>query len=97
MKYDIGTIRHDQYGAAVSVYFEDDSYMELDVEMRWDGSSDEMLIESVNADYYDEEENVLEMSNEELEALAVEIFDKNNTFDKVLREMERAYIDEHEG
>ena len=80
--------------ANFTVYI-NDSYMEVGVDLGWCGKYDELEIETINAEYYDEEDNELDTSNIDLESLVIEVFEKYNTFGKIESEMEKAYHNDH--
>ena len=80
----------------MTVYFKDDSYMELDVNMTWDNRTDTVEIDTFQADYYDEDDNVLEVDIVETENMIIDICEYFNTFGSVENEMAKAYIADHE-
>lgn len=84
-----------QYGAATTVYFNDDSYMELDVEMSWDNRRDEVEIDGFNVEYYDREGNELEVDIVEVEQIAIDICEHYKTFGSVENEMAKAHHADH--
>ncbi len=86
---------YNQYGASTTIHFNDDSYMELEVEMRWNNQSDEIYMEEISAEYYDTDDNEIDTSSIDLEELAIEIFEHYNTFGKVEHEMEQSYRAAH--
>ena len=79
---------------SLTVYINDD-YLELNVELGCDGVRDEVEIESINAEYYDANDNLLGTSSMDLEALVIEIFDKHNTFGWAEAAMLEAYHNDH--
>ena len=84
-----------QYGASTSVWFNDGSYMELEVDMTWCNRSDTVEIEAINADYYDSDDNELSTADIDLEQMAIDIFEHYNTFGSVENEMAKSYIADH--
>lgn len=79
---------------SLTVYINDD-YLELNVELGWDGVRDEVEIESINAKCYDADDKTLDTSSMDLEALVIEIFDKHNTFGWAEAAMLEAYHNDH--
>ena len=84
-----------QYGASTTVWFSDDSYMELEVDMTWCNRQDIVEIETINADYYDYDDNTLSTADIDLTQLVIDICDHFNTFGSVENEMAQAYHDNH--
>lgn len=84
-----------QYGASTTVWFNDDSYMELEVDMTWCNRTDTVEIETINADYYDSDDNELSTADIDLEQMAIDIFEHYNTFGSVENEMAKSYIADH--
>ena len=85
-----------QYGAGMTVYFKDESYMELDVDMTWNNRTDTVEIDTFQVDFYDQDDNVLEFDIVEVENMIVNICEYFNTFGSVENEMAKAYIADHE-
>ena len=79
---------------SLTVYINND-YLELNVELGWDGVRDEVEIESINAKYYDADDKTLDTSSMDLEALVIEIFDKHNTFSWAEAAMAESYHNDH--
>lgn len=71
------------------------NFMEVNVEMEWCVHNDELEILSINAECYDENEDLVDVSNLDLENLVVEVFEANNTFGEVEMKMEEAYHNDH--
>lgn len=94
-RYSVSKPSYDQYGAYMSIYFHDDSFMNVDVEMSWDNSSDEVRIDQINADYYDADDNEIDTSGMDLEQIVIDICEHYNTFGRVELEMEKAYHADH--
>ena len=94
--YEVSKPSFSQYGASMCVYFKDDSYMELDVNMVWDSRTDTVEIDTFQADYYDEDDNVLEVDIVETENMIIDICEYFNTFGSVENEMVKAYIADNE-
>ena len=86
---------YSQYGASMTVYFKDDSYMELEVDMTWCNRTDTVEIKTINADYYDSDDNELSTTDIDLESMAIDIFEHYNTFGSVENEMAKSYIADH--
>lgn len=84
-----------QYGASTTVWFNDDSYMELEVDMTWCNRQDIVEIEAINADYYDHDDNEISAADIDLTQLVIDICDHFNTFGSVENEMVQAYRDNH--
>ena len=93
--YEVSKPSFSQYGAIMCVYF-NDSYMELDVNMSWDNRTNTVEIDTFQADYYDEDDNVLEVDIVETENMIIDICEHFNTFGSVENEMVKAYIADHE-
>ena len=70
--------------------------MELDVDMSWDNRTNTVEIDTFQADYYDEDDNVLEVDVVETENMIIDICEYFNTFGSVENEMAKAYIADHE-
>ena len=94
-RYSASEPSYHQNGAAMTIYFKDDSYMELDVEMSWDNRRDEVEIDGFNVEYYDHEDNELEVDIVEVELMAIKICEHFNTFGWVENEMAKAYHADH--
>lgn len=94
--YEVSKPSFNQYGASMTVYFKDESYMELDVDMSWDNRTDTVEIDTFHADYYDQDDNELEVDIVEVENMIIDICEYFNTFGKVENEMAKAYIADHE-
>ena len=94
--YEVSKPSFSQYGASMCVYFKDDSYMELDVDMFWDSRTDTVEIDTFHVDYYDQDDNELEFDVTKVENMIIDICEHFNTFGKVENEMAKAYIADHE-
>ena len=94
--YEVSKPSFSQYGASMTVYFKDESYMELDVDMSWNSRTDTVEIDTFQVDYYDQDDNVLEFDIDEVENMIIDICEHFNTFDSVENEMAKAYIADHE-
>lgn len=94
-RYSVSKPSYDQYGSSMTVYFRDDSFMELDAEMSWDNSSDEVIIEQINAEYYNADDKETSTDNIDLEQMVIDICEHYNTFGGVELEMEKAYRADH--
>ena len=70
--------------------------MELDVDMSWDNRTNTVEIDTFQADYYDEDDNVLEVDVVETENMIIDICEYFNTFGSVKNKMVKAYIADHE-
>ena len=84
-----------QYGAATTVYFNDDSYMELEADMSWCNRQDAVEIDGFSVDYYDSDDNELVVDIVEVEHMIIDIFEHYNTFGSVENEMAKSYIADH--
>ena len=93
--YSVSKPSFDQNGASMTVYFNDDSYMELDVEMSWCNRQDIAEIEAINADYYDADDNELSTDDINLTQMVIDICKHFNTFGSVENEMAKSYIADH--
>ena len=86
-----------QYGASTTVWFNDGSYMELEVGMAWCNRTDTVEIEAINTDYYDgDDDSELDTDGIDLVQMAIDIFEHYNTFGSVENEMAKSYIADHE-
>ena len=94
--YEVSKPSFSQYGASMTVYFKDESYMELDVDMSWNSRTDTVEIDTFHVDFYDQDENVLEFDIVEVENMIIDICEHFNTFGSVENEMAKAYIADHE-
>ena len=86
---------YSQYGASMTVYLKDDSYMELDVDMTWCNRQDIVEIETINADYYDADDNELSTDDIDLTQMVIDICEHFNTFGSVENEMAKSYHADH--
>lgn len=93
--YEVSKPSFSQYGASMCIYFKD-SYMELYVNMSWDNRTNTVEIDTFQADYYDEDDNVLEVDVVETKNMIIDICEYFNTFGSVENEMVKAYIADHE-
>ena len=94
--YEVSKPSFSQYGASMTVYFKDESYMELDVDMSWNSRTDTVDIDTFQVDFYDQDDNVLEFDIVEVENMIIDICEYFNTFGSVENEMAKAYIADHE-
>ena len=95
--YEVSKPSFNQYGASMTVYFKDESFMELDVDMSWNNRTDTVEIDTFHVDYYDQDDNVLEVNIVEVENMVIDICEHFNTFGMVEVEMEKAYHNDHRG
>lgn len=93
--YSVSKPSYDQNGAAMTVYFNDDSYMELDVEMSWCHRQDIAEIDGFNVEHYDHEGNEINTDIVETEFMIIEIFEHFQTFGSVENEMAKSYHADH--
>ncbi len=93
--YSVSKPSYSQYGASMSVYFNDDSYMELNVDMTWCNRQDIVEIETINADYYDADDNELSTDDIDLTQIVIDICEHFNTFGSVENEMAKSYHADH--
>lgn len=94
--YEVSKPSFSQYGASMTVYFKDESYMELDVDMTWNNRTDTVEIDTFHVDYYDQDDNVLDFDIVEVESMIIDICEHFNTFGSVENEMAKSYIADHE-
>lgn len=94
--YSVSEPYYNQIGAIMTVYFNDDTQADISVEMDWDGGCDELKVVKIDADYYDDEGNLLNQESLNLEKLVFNIFEHFQTFDKVENEMLKAYHTDHQ-
>lgn len=94
--YSVSEPSYNQNGASMTVYFNDDTQADIDVEMEWDGRRDELKVVKIDADYYDDEGNLLNQESLDLEKLVFNIFENFQTFGKVENEMLKAYHADHQ-
>lgn len=94
--YSVSEPSYNQNGASMTIYFKDDSYLELEVEMSWSNRTDTVEIDTFQVDYYDQDDNVLEFDIVEVENMIIDICEHFNTFGSVENEMVKAYIADHE-
>ena len=94
--YEVSKPSFSQYGASMTVYFKDESYMELDVDMSWNNRTDTVEIDTFHVDHYDQDDNELEVDIVEVESMIIDICEHFNTFGSVENEMAKAYIADHE-
>ena len=90
-RYSVSKPSYDQNGASMSVYFNDDSFMNIDVEMSWDNSKDVVEIDGFHVEYYDHEDNELVVDIVEVEQIVIDICEHYKTFGSVENEMAKAY------
>lgn len=69
----------------------DDNLMSVDVEMVWSGRDDELLIEVINAECFNEDDSEVDITNLDLSALVIDVFESNNTFSEVEQNMREDY------
>lgn len=95
--YEVSKPSFNQYGANMTIYFKDESFMELDVDMSWNNRTDTVEIDTFHADFYDQDDNVLEVNIVEVENMIIDICEHFNTFGSVEVEIGKAYRADHEG
>lgn len=81
--------------ASFTAYFENDNYLEVDVDMAWDGKHDELEITKIDATYYNEDGVDLDDTVLDLEKIVIDTFEKHNTFGKAESLMAQSYKDDH--
>lgn len=69
----------------------DDNLMSVDVEMTWSGRDDELLIEVIHAECFNEDDSEVDINNLDLSALVIDVFESNNTFCEVEHNMREDY------
>ena len=79
--------------ASFTMYIEDTT-VEVDVDLGYDGSRDEVTIELVYADAYDEDCAACDISEIDLEAVFVDLSNKYGTIDKAYSLQAKTYQDE---
>ena len=94
-RYSVSAPSYSQYGAAMTVYFKNDSYMELDVEMSWCNRQDVVEIDGFNVEYYDHDDNELVFDIVEVEQMIIDICGHFNTFGSVENEIAKSYHADH--
>jgi len=93
--YSVSEPSYDQNGAYMTVYFNDDSFMNIDVEMSWDNSKDVIDIDQIKANYYDADDNEASTDGMDLEQMVIDICEHFKTFGWVENEMLKAYHADH--
>ena len=76
--------------ASFTMYIEDTT-VEVDVDLGYDGNRDEVTIELVYADSYDEDCAACDIGEIDLEAVFVELSNKYGTIDKAYSLQAKAY------
>lgn len=94
-RYSVSAPSYDQNGAYMTVYFNDDSFMNIDVEMSWDNIKDVVDIDGFNIEYYDHEDNEIHADIVEVEQMIIDICEHYKTFGSVENEMLKAYHADH--
>lgn len=94
-RYSVSKPSYSQYGAAMTIYFTDDSYMELEVDMSWCSRQDTVEIDGFNVEYYDHDDNELNADIVEVEQMIIDICEHFNTFGSVENEMAKSYHADH--
>ena len=79
--------------ASFTMYIEDTT-VEVDVDLGYDGSRDEVTIELVYADAYDEDCAACDISEIDLEEVFVDLSNKYGTIDKAYSLQAKTYQDE---
>ena len=79
--------------ASFTMYIEDTT-VEVDVDLGYDGNRDEVTIEPIHANAYDEDCTECDVSDIDLEAVFVDISNKYGTIDKAYSLQAKAYQDE---
>ena len=79
--------------ASFTMYIEDTT-IEVDVDLGYDGSRDEVTIELVYADAYDEDCAACDIGEIDLEAVFVDLSNKYGTIDKAYSLQAKTYQDE---
>lgn len=79
--------------ASFTMYIEDTT-VEVDVDLGYDGSRDEVTIELVYADAYDEDCAACDIGEIDLEAVFVDLSNKYGTIDKAYSLQAKTYQDE---
>lgn len=64
------------------------------VRLEYDGLRDEVEIESIEAEMFDINDNLVDTSDIDLEDLVIDIFEKHNTFGEAERKMAEFYHDD---
>lgn len=82
--------------ASFTAYLENDDYVEVEVEMGWDGRHDELEIIKIDATYYNEDGDDLGGTELDLEKIVIDTFEKHQTFGKAESLMAQAYKDAHD-
>ena len=98
MKYEttkptVGSIGTD---ASFTVYFENDNYLEVDVELVWNDNTDEVDVIGMDATYYNEDGDELNHTELDIMSIIIDTFEKHNTFGKAESLMAQAYKDDHD-
>ena len=94
--YSVSEPYYNQNGASMTIYFKDDSYMELDVDMSWSNRTDTVEIDRAIVNYYDYEGDELDVVGVDVEEMIIKICEHFNTFGNVENEMAKSYIADHE-
>lgn len=80
--------------AYFTMYIEDTT-IEVDVDLGYDGKRDEVTIELVYADAYDEDCAACDIAEIDLEAVFIELHNKYGTIDKAYDLQAKDYHDDH--
>lgn len=82
--------------AYFTIYFKDDTYMEVEVDLTWNSRTDEIEIEKIGGSLYDEDNDILSTEHLDLQNIVINTFDKHNTFGKAESLIAQAYKDDHD-
>jgi len=69
----------------------DDNYMAVAVEMVWSNRYDELVIDNIHAECFNEDDSEVDITNLDLSALVIDVFESNNTFCEVEQNMREDY------
>lgn len=84
------SVSRDGRSASFTMYIEDTT-IEVDADLGYDGNRDEVTIELVYADAYDEDCAACDISEIDLEAVFVDLSNKYGTIDKAYSLQAKAY------
>lgn len=82
--------------AYFTIYFEDDTYMEVEVDLTWNSRTDEIEIEKIGGSLYDEDNDILSTEHLDLEDIVIDTFEDYNIFGKAESLMAQTYKDGHD-
>lgn len=80
--------------ASFTVYI-DNNTLEVDVDFGYDGVHDEVTIDDITVDPYDEDDNSFDVSGIDFETLFVEVSNHYGTLDRAYRLQAQSYHDDH--